>query len=137
MSDTNKTIARRIPLEAFNKGQVAVFDEVAAADMVDHFPPPGLPAGREGYKQFVGVLRSAFPDLHYNLQLELAEGDKVVHKVAVTGTHQGAFMGIPATGRAIQWTETHMMRFDNGKLVEHWGNADQAALMMQLMPPGQ
>ena len=135
--ESNKTAARRIPLEAFNNGNPAVFDEVVAADLVDHSPPPGLPAGREGYKMFVGILRSAFPDFTYTLDLEIAEDDKVTHRVTARGTHKGAFAGIPATGKQVVWTETHILRFANGRVVEHWGNADQAGMMQQLMPPPQ
>lgn len=134
-TESNKTLARRIPQEAFNKGSVAVFDEIAAPDLVDHAPAPGFPPGIEGYKTFVPVLRAAFPDLQYTVDLDVAEGDKVVQRVTARGTHQGDFMGIPATGKQVMWTETHILRFADGKIVEHWGNADQAGMMAQLMPP--
>ncbi len=133
--ETNKTQARRLPLEAYNKGNVTVFDEIVAVEMIDHFPPPGFPPGRDGYKMFVPALRTAFPDLTYSLDLEIADGDKVVHKATARGTHQGEFMGIPGTGKQVTWTETHILRFANGQVVEHWGNADQAGMMQQLMPP--
>jgi len=133
--ETNKQLARRIPLEAYNQGNIAVFDEVVAETIEDHFPPPGFPAGREGYKLFVPALRAAFPDLQTTLDLEIADGEKVVHRITVRGTHKGEFQGIPATGKRVTWTETHILRFANGAIVEHWGNADQSGLMMQLMPP--
>ena len=132
--ETNKTLARRIPLEAYNQGDIAVFDEVVAETIADHFPPPGFPAGREGYKMFVPALRGAFPDLQTTLDLEIADGEKVVHRITVRGTHKGEFMGIPATGKQVTWTETHILRFASSIIVEHWGNADQSGLMMQLMP---
>jgi predicted ester cyclase len=134
-TETNKSLARRIPLEAYNQGKAAVFDEIVAENLVDHFPPPGFPAGREGYKMFIPALRAAFPDLHATLDLEIADGEKVAHRITVRGTHKGDFMGIPATGKQVAWTETHIVRFTNGMVVEHWGNADQSGLMMQLMPP--
>ena len=132
--ETNKALARRIPLEAYNQGDIAVFDEVVAETVADHFPPPGFPAGREGYKLFVPALRAAFPNLQATLDLEIADGEKVVHRLTVRGTHKGEFMGIPATGKQVMWTETHILRFADGTIVEHWGNADQSGLMMQLMP---
>ncbi len=132
---TNKALASRLPLEAYNQGNVAVFDEIVAENITDHFPAPGFPAGREGYKMFVPALRAAFPDLQATLDLEIADGERVVHRITMRGTHQGDFMGIPATGKPVAWTETHILRFENGKVVEHWGNADQSGLMMQLMPP--
>ena len=133
--ETNKVLARRIPLEAYNQGNIAVFDEVVAETIADHFPAPGFPAGREGYKLFVPALRTAFPDLQATLDLEIADGEKVVHRLTVRGTHKGEFQGIPATDKRVMWTETHILRFANGVVVEHWGNADQSGLMMQLMPP--
>ena len=133
--ETNKALARRIPLEAYNQGNIAVFDEVVSENVTDHFPPPGFPAGREGYKLFVPALRAAFPDLQATLDLEIADGEKVVHRLTVRGTHKGEFQGIPATGKQVMWTETHILRFANGAAVEHWGNADQSGMMMQLMPP--
>ena len=133
-TETNKSLARRIPLEAYNQGLVTLFDEIVAESANDHFPPPGFPAGREGYKLFVPALRSAFPDLQATVDLEIADGDKVVHRITMRGTHKGDFMGIPATGKQVAWTETHILRFSESIVVEHWGNADQSGLMMQLMP---
>ena len=133
-TESNKTLARRIPLEGFNQGNVAVFDEIVAVDVADHAPAPGMPPGREGYKRFVPALRAAFPDLRYTLDLEVAEGDKVAQHLTARGTQQGAFMGIPPTGKSVNWTETHILRFADGQAVEHWANVDQAGLMQQLMP---
>ena len=131
-AEQNKAIARRIPLEAFNKGNLAVFDEVLAANYVDHFPPPGFPAGREGYKRFVPLLRTAFPDLQFTLEQELADGDKVVHYVTTHGTHKGEFMGISPTQKKVTWTQLHIVRLADGKVVEHWGVIDQLGLLQQL-----
>ena len=134
-TEINKALASRLPLEAYNQCNVTVFDEVVVENIADHFPPPGFPAGREGYKMFVPALRAAFPDLQATLDLEIADGEKVVHRLTLRGTHKGDFMGIPATGKQVAWTETHILRFENAKVVEHWGNADQSGLLMQLMPP--
>src|SRR5918911_4542773 len=104
-NETNKALARRIPLEAYNQGNSAVFDEVVSENVADHFPPPGFPAGREGYKMWIPALRTAFPDLQARLDLEIADGEKVVHRITLRGTHKGDFMGIPATGKPVMWTE--------------------------------
>lgn len=127
-----KALGRRIPLEAFNQGNKAVFDEVVAADADDHLPPPGLPPGREGYKQFVTMLRAAFPDIHYTVNVEVAEGDKMMHHTTARGTHRGAFLGIAPTGKQVTWNEMHILRFANGQAVEHWGNVDQLSILQQL-----
>lgn len=127
-----KTLARRIPLEAFNQENAAVFDEVVAEDANDHLPPPGLPPGREGYKQFVTMLHAAFPDIRYTVNEEVAEGDKMMHHTTACGTHKGEFLGIAPTGKQITWDEMHILRFVNGKAVEHWGNVDQLSILQQL-----
>jgi predicted ester cyclase len=127
-----KTLARRIPLEAFNKGNAAVFDEVVAEDANDHLPPPGLPPGREGYKQFVTILHAAFPDIYYTVNEEVVEGDTMMHHTTAHSTHKGEFLGIAPTGKQIAWDEMHILRFANGKAVEHWGNVDQLSILQQL-----
>lgn len=131
-TEENKALARRIPLEAFNEGNAAVFDEVVTADADDHLPPPGLPPGREGYKQFVTMLHAAFPDIRYTVNEEVAEGDKTMHHTTARGTHSGAFLGLPPTGKQVTWDEMHILRFANGKAVEHWGNVDQLSILQQL-----
>lgn len=131
-TESIKALARRIPLEAFNQGNKAIFDEVVAADANDHLPPPGLPPGREGYKQFVTVLHAAFPDIRYTVNEEVAEGDKIMHRTTARGTHRGEFLGIAPTGKQITWDEMHILRFANGKAVEHWGNVDQLSILQQL-----
>jgi predicted ester cyclase len=139
--EQNKTNFRRIPEEIFNQGNLTLADEIIAADYVDHVPlPPGWPTGPAGLKQFVTMFRAAFPDFHYSVEDAIAEGDMVVGRVTVQGTHQGEFMGIPPTGKQATWSEIHMGRFAEGKLVEHWANIDQLGMLQQLgvIPtPGQ
>lgn len=131
-TEENKALARRLPLEGFNQGNAAAFDEVVAVDANDHLPPPGLPPGREGYKQFTAILRAAFPDIHYTVNEEIAEGDKMMHHTTARGTHRGEFLGIPPTGKQITWDEMHILRFADGQAVEHWGNVDQLSILQQL-----
>jgi predicted ester cyclase len=107
-------------------------DELVAADYVDHYGLPGFPPNREGLKQLWAMLRAAFPDLDYTLEDEIAEGDKVVHRVTARGTHKGAFLGVPSTGKQVAWSEMHMVRFAGGKVVEHWGQVDAFGLLQQL-----
>lgn len=128
----NKTIARRIVQEAFVNGNFSVIDQYIAEDFVDHSAPPGLPSGREGAKQLFAMMRNAFPDLRVNLEDEIAEGDKVVHRATTTATHKGEFMGIPPTGKQVTWPEMHLLRFADGQAVEHWAIIDQLGLMQQL-----
>ncbi len=140
-TDENKAAMRRIPLEVYNQGQLDVADEVLAAEYTEHVPlPPGWPSGIAGLKQYVSMLRSAFPDFQYTVEDELAEGDKVVFRLTARGTQHGEFLGMPPTGKQATWTEMHICRVVDGKLVEHWANLDQLSLLQQLgvIPgPGQ
>jgi predicted ester cyclase len=131
-AEENKTIARRIPLEAINNKNLALLDEVVDPAGIDHAAPPGMPETFEATKQFLGMLITAFPDLRYTIDQEVAEGDKVVQRVSVSGTMKGDFMGIPATGKHATWSEIHITRFANGKIVEHWANIDQLGMLQQL-----
>lgn len=140
--EQNKINFRRIPEEIFNQGNLALADELFAADYIEHVPPaPGWPSGVAGFKQFVMTLRAAFPDFHYTVEDDaIAEGDKVVGRITGHGTHQGELMGIPPTGKYATWSEIHIGRFAGGKLVEHWANLDQLGMLQQLgvVPmPGQ
>ena len=102
MSEANKAIIMRIFEEDLNQGNLDVIDELIAPDMVnDSASIPG-DAGLEAAKQEIIDLRAAFPDLRYHVHDQIAEGDKVVNRFTVTGTHTGAdFMGIPPTGKRI------------------------------------
>ena len=133
MSEENKAAFRRIPEELFNSGNLDLADELFSSDYIEHAPvPPGWPSGLEGFKMFVAMLHTAFPDLHYTVENVLAEGELAAGHVTVRGTHQGEFLGIAPTGREVTWSETHVGRFENGKLVEYWGNSDDLGIMQQL-----
>ena len=115
-----------------NQGNIAALDQFLGPDFVDHSPFPGLPPTGEGLKAAVGGLRAAFPDIHYTLDQEIVEGDKLVHLVTARGTMTGALMGIPATGRQASWQEVHIVRLSGGKVVESWAVVDQLGMLVQL-----
>ena len=131
-SEESKANMRRIPLEIFNQGNLAVVDEVVAPDYIEHALPSGFPSGLEGLKVFVSAVRAAFPDYHYTIDDEVTEGDTVVQRLTARGTMTGGFMGMPATGKSASWTEIHIARVANGKLTEHWANIDQLGMLHQL-----
>jgi steroid delta-isomerase-like uncharacterized protein len=136
----NKASARRFLEEVMNRGNVAVIDELSSPSFVDHTAPPGVPAGNDGFKAFVTMFRTAFPDLHYTIDDEVVEGDRVVQRATGRGTMKGDFQGMPASGKTATWSEIHITRFENGKAVEHWGVVDQLAMLAQLgfaQAPGQ
>ncbi len=130
-TEQNKAIVRRV-YEIFNAQDLDALDELAAPNFVDHNPSPGQAPGLEGTKQAFRMFFAAFPDFQITVEDMIAEGDKVVARVRVTGTHQGEFMGIPATG--VQFTQTgiDIVRIANGKGVERWGEFDNLGLMQQL-----
>ena len=138
-TEDNKAVVRRFYEEVMNQKKRAVLDEVFDLNVVDHFAPPGTPGGLEGARQTLGMFLSAFPDLHFTVEDLIAEGDKVVARATLSGTQQGTFMGIPATGKHVTMTGIEINRFEGGKSVEHWVEMDTLGLMQQLgviPPPG-
>ena len=132
MSEQNKALVRRLYAEAFGAGSMAAIDALVDVDVVEHEVMPGIPPGREGLKVFVGMIRSAFPNLTMRVGEMIAEGDVVAARITMEGTQEGEFMGIPATGKTIAVDVMDFLRVENGKLVEHWGVTDQIGMMQQL-----
>lgn len=133
-TETNKAIIRRFFEEAFGKGVLAVLDEIIAADQVNGGPGalPGMPYGPEGSKMLITAYRSAFPDLHFTIEEQIAEGNTVVTRWTAHGTHNGELAGIPATGKRTTVVGVGIDRVENGKIVESWGTFDQFGMMQQL-----
>ena len=139
--EENKAIARRFVealQEFFRMGDVDLMDSVLAANVVQHIA--GLPPqaqSLQGFKQLLPALPHAFPDVHFEIENLVAEGDMVAFRLIWTATHQGDFFGIPPTGTRARVTEMHMMRVADGKIVERWGEWDALGLMQQLgaIPP--
>jgi steroid delta-isomerase-like uncharacterized protein len=128
----NKAQFRRTYEELLNRGNLSIVDELVAADFINHDAPPGRNRGPESMRQLTNWLRSAFPDLQFSIEEMVAEGDTVVGRVIMRGTHQGTFQGIPPTGRPIQQAHAHFVRFRDGKAIEHRAVRDDLALMQQL-----
>jgi steroid delta-isomerase-like uncharacterized protein len=132
MSDQNKAISRRVIEEGFDKGNMAVVQELFATNHVNHAAPPGIPGGVEGIKAFINMYRTAFPDLKNTINLQVAEGDKVVTHWTAKGTNKGSLFGMPATGKSATITGTTIDRIAGGKIVETWNTFDQVQMMQQL-----
>ena len=130
-TETQKMI-ERIPLEVINNNKFELIDELYATDYVEHTPQPGVPPTREGFKQTAIALKKAFPDLHYTIDDVVDGGDRIVHRLTASGTMKGEFAGMPATGKYATWTEIHIGRVANGRLVEHWSLVDQLGMLVQL-----
>ena len=139
MSAENKAIVRRLMEETINQKNLDVFDELVAPDFVNHSAPPGAPSTREAWKQSVAMMGAALPDAHLHIEDEIAEGDRVTTRFTIHGTHQGELMGIPATGRQVNFGGIHIARVAGGRIVERWYEFDMMGMMVQLgvvPPPG-
>ena len=134
LTETNKTVARRLLEEVWNKGNLAALNEIIDKDHVSSGPGtlPGLPTGPEGTKQLVTVYRNAFPDIHFTIDEQIAEGDKVVTRWTGHGTNNGELLGMPATGKSSTVSGISVDRLANGKIAESWGVFDQFGMMQQL-----
>ena len=129
----HKAIARRIPVDAFSQGNVGIVESLVAEDFVAHTPfAHQRGAGVMRLKQAIALIRSAFPDIYYTVDQEVAEGDIVALHLTARGTHMGSFFGIPPTNRQVAWTEIHVCRIIGGKLVEHHVQSDYVGLLRQL-----
>ena len=128
--------------ELINAGDIDGFGELLAEDFVEHEELPGLEPSKEGVKQLFHIYRAAFPDLRMDVQDVLVSGDKAVARVRATGTHQGEFLGMPATGKSVDVQLIDITRFGDDALArEHWGVFDSLAMLQQLgaipaNPPG-
>lgn len=132
MSDI-QAVMRRMYGEMFSEGNVDLIDELVHEDFVEHEElPPGIPPGREAPKAMVAMMRTAFPDFRADVEEMLQDGNKVVARVRFSGTHQGEFMGIPATGNAFDISVIDIIEFRGDKAVAHWGLMDTAKMMEQL-----
>jgi steroid delta-isomerase-like uncharacterized protein len=140
-TEQNKALARQVVEEVFNRGNVSLADELLAPDFVEREELPlGISRDREGIKQLITMLRSAFPDFKATINDIVAEGDRVVIRQTWSGAHKGQFMGVPPTGRRVSFGVIDIVRIAGGKCVEHWGQMDSMSLMQQLgaIPtPGQ
>lgn len=128
----NLAVVGRFIEEFKNKANHEIVDELMSPDFVHHLTDPRLPEGREGIKTLGQVIVAGFPDVHASVQELLADGDKVIERTQTSATHNGEFNGIPATGRQVGWTEMHIYRLENGKIVEQWSEIDLLGLLVQL-----
>jgi steroid delta-isomerase-like uncharacterized protein len=109
----------------------AVIDEVVAPDMVFHAAPGGA-TGAAAVKAVWRLLLRAFPDIHVEIEDVIAEGDRVVFRNTVTGTHRGEYRGITPTGRSVTYREIFIVRFADGRIAELWGVVDTLGQLQQL-----
>jgi steroid delta-isomerase-like uncharacterized protein len=138
-AEQNKAIVRRWVEGGWNGGNLDLVDEFYADDYILH--DPAMPVhGREGFKQYVTMYRSVFPDLRFALEDVIAEGDTVAWRITARGTHQGALMGIPPTNKPVAISAIIISRFVDSKWTEDWISIDMLGMLQQIgaIPaPGQ
>ena len=139
----NKAAATKLFNAGWNDGNFALLEEMIPADALDHSTIPGKSPekGAESFKSIIGMFRAAIPDIHLTIDDEFGEGDKVVHRWTLKGTHTGTpLFGVPPSGKVLQFSGTTIVRLANGKVAERWSNVDEMALARQLglvpPPPG-
>jgi steroid delta-isomerase-like uncharacterized protein len=132
-TEENKAIVRRVNDEVWNQGQLDVIDELIADDFVATVVgAPEQIRGPQGFREFVVMYRTAFPDLRITVDEQVAEGETIVTRWTATGTNEGELMGIPATGKQATTAGININRISGGKLVEGWGLFDQLGLLQQI-----
>jgi len=130
--DDIRTKARRTLEDIFPNADVAALSDVVHPECFNHELPPGMPQGLEGMLQVMLWLNRAFSDLCYEIHQVIAEGDTVVVHCTMRGRHTGEFMGVPPTSQPIAANQIHIVRFQDGKGIEHWAVRDDLTLMQQL-----
>lgn len=138
--EENKAYVRRLYEVIFNQKKLAAIDDYFAPTVVDHSLAPGLPGGIEGVRQTITMFVQAFPDIHITVEDSIAEGDTVVSRWTFCGTHQGASLGMPPTGKHVTMPGISIVRLESGRAVENRVIFDQMTMLQQLglaPAPGQ
>jgi steroid delta-isomerase-like uncharacterized protein len=131
-AEENKEIVRRF-WGVWEKGNIGLVDELVAPDYVNHSPGmPGQPEGPEGIKAVVSMFRAGMPNLRVVIEDMIAEGDKVMMRYKIEGTHEGELFGVPPTGRRVSIESITVERVSGGKIREHWRVTDTLDMMQQL-----
>jgi len=128
-TEQNQTAFHQVITEAFNNGNFDVLYEHFCTNFIEH--QFGLHPTIEGLKGDIQFLRTAFPDLSLTIEDMVADGDKVWARMVARGTNLGGFMG-PPNGKSFEATVFDMCRFEDGKIIEHWGSPDRFAILVQL-----
>jgi len=131
-TEENKRTIQRFIAEVLNQKNLAALDKFIAEDFFEVIPFPGQGPGREGLRETLRGFIAAIPDMHWTVEEQIAEGDNVVTRFTMTGTHQGLFLGVPATGKTVNVWGIVIDVVREGWMVESRMLMDVAGLMQQL-----
>lgn len=132
MTQDNAAVVRRFVDEVITRGEIERTGEFAWEDVVEQVPLPGQGPGLAGLKDILRAMRAGFPDLVFSIEEQISQGDKVASRFTWTGTHQGAFLGIPATGKPVRVWGVVIDRLVEGRIKETRIIMDTMGMMMQL-----
>jgi len=132
MSSANKSVIRAFTEDVLNQGRWERVNELVKEDFIELDPLPGQQQGREGLKDVLAMMRTAFPDIHWTITEMVSEGEKVVSRFHWTGTHRAPFLGIPATGKSVLVNGVVIDRLEAGKMADSRILMDTLSLLQQL-----
>ena len=132
MSSTNKEVIRAFTEEVLNHGRWERMNDLVKEDFIELDPLPGQQQGRQGLKDVLVGMRTAFPDMHWTIHEQIVEGDKVVTRFTWTGTHRDTFIGIPATGKPVEVKGVVIDRLEAGKMSDSRILMDTLGMLQQL-----
>lgn len=133
MSEDNKRLVGRALEEIYSRGNLELTEELIHPDFMDHEPAhEEQPTGPESVQQTVRRLHRAFSSLRFEVEDEIAEGDKVVQLVIMSGRHTGPLVGREPRGKEFAVRHIYIWRVACGKIVDHWGSRDDLGLLQQL-----
>ncbi len=131
-AENNKALVRRLIDEMWNKGQLDFARQCMAENAINHDPVNPIPPGPDGFMELVRTYRVTFPDVHFTVDDQIAESDKLVSRWTAVGTNHGELQGMPATHRPSTITGIQIDRFENDKIVKSWVNWDTVGMLQQL-----
>ncbi|MCA1838561.1 MAG: ester cyclase [Actinobacteria bacterium] len=131
MSEDNKELVRRYQ-EAYNTGDLDILDKILAPDWVTNAWPEGIPQSIENAKAGHRMVLEVFPDYHCTTENLIAEGDWVVQSWTARGTHKGELLGLPPTGRLVQFGGISMFRIADARIVQHLAYGDELGFLEQV-----
>jgi len=129
--EENRAVVRRLIDEAWNKGHLGVIDEILSPNYVLHIDAPGA-KDREGYKQAISMYHDAFPDFNFTIEDMIVNGDRVVIRATMSGTHKGELFGIASTGKKLTMTAISIRRMKDGKIAEEWVETNMLGFLQQM-----
>ena len=134
-TEQNKSIVVRFNKEVIEKGDMASFNELVSANVINHAAPPGAPNGPESMSHFLfDILRKGFPDIRVEILDQVAEHDKVTSRKVLHATHTGNFMGIAASHKKVVIHVIDIIRIQDGRYAEHWGMSNLTEVIADISP---